>query len=102
MDGQEVRRRREALNASLQDVASLVGISDETVRKYENGGNVQPKYVDAIIRAIETLEMIRSVVNEVKTKQASSPAVPDRLTRIEQDLAELKQLVQQLLDAQSR
>lgn len=103
VDRSEAKRRREALDASLQDVASLAGISDETVRKFENGGNVKQKYAEAIEVALDSLEMIKAVVADVKAKQGSEPVVPlpERLTRIENDLAELKRLILQLLAERS-
>lgn len=80
----------------------MANISDETVRKFENGGNVKPKYVDAIRAALESLETIQEVVRDATARQKAAPSLPDRLTRIEQDLAELKQLVQRLLDERAQ
>lgn len=64
VDGVEAKKRRKALKRSLDDVGAFAGINGETVRKFENGGNVLPEYAAAITAAITGLEAVHAMTEE--------------------------------------
>lgn len=99
MDGVEAKRRREALRKSQRELAKIAGISNETVRKFEQGGHVHADSVEAIRSALEESETIQAIVKEVVELQKNQPSIPERLKRIEEDLADLRSLVIRALDA---
>lgn len=102
MTGEELRRSRKALGASLASVGTLAGLSDETVRKAELGHSVAPESLDAIGAALDALEEMAQIASAVRGRVARSPSVDERLARLEADLTELRLLVARLLDEDQR
>lgn len=98
MDGSEAKQRREALKKSQRELAKIAGISNETVRKFEQGGHVQPESVQAIEVALESAEALQAIVKDIAERQKNQPSIPERLRKIEEDLAELRSLVIRVLD----
>jgi transcriptional regulator with XRE-family HTH domain len=61
MDGQELRRRREALGLSQADLGRLLGVMQNTVSRWELGLVVirHPKILALALEAIETRELLK-------------------------------------------
>lgn len=51
-----LRRRRLSLHLTLDDVSSVVGVSRQTVQKYESGviSNIPPDKIEALAKALKT------------------------------------------------
>lgn len=59
--------------ATIKDVARTAGVSMSTVSKYMNGGNVREENVEAIRRAIETLDYrVNPFARSLKTQRSRS------------------------------
>lgn len=62
--------------ATIKDVARMAGVSISTVSKYINGGNVREDNLDAIRRAIETLDYrVNPFARSLKTQRSKSIGV---------------------------
>ena len=69
--------------ATIKDVARMAGVSIATVSKYINGGNVRHENVDAISKAIETLDYrVNPFARSLKTQRSRSIGIliPDIAT----------------------
>lgn len=53
---QRIKQRRQELNLSLQDVASMTGMSKSTLQRYETGGikNIPLQKLDSLSAALQT------------------------------------------------
>ena len=59
--------------ATIKDVARKAGVSPSTISKYMNGGNVREENVEAIRRAIETLDYrVNPFARSLKTQRSRS------------------------------
>lgn len=67
MDANETRSRREALLLTQTQLAALAGISDETLRKIEQGKVVRPSNVKRVMDALVEQEMTTNVRTEKPT-----------------------------------
>lgn len=54
--GENIRRHREALRLSLEDVAGQVGISRQTLSRYETGKitNIPQENIEALAKVLQT------------------------------------------------
>lgn len=69
--------------ATIKDVARMAGVSIATVSKYINGGNVRAENIEAISRAIETLDFrVNPFARSLKTQRSRSIGIliPDIAT----------------------
>jgi len=53
MEKSELKKRRERLGLTQTELAETVGISANTVSRYETGAMVIPKSMDLILEALE-------------------------------------------------
>ena len=62
--------------ATIKDVARKAGVSQSTISKYMNGGNVRPENAEAIRRAIMELDYrVNPFARSLKTRQSRSIGV---------------------------
>lgn len=61
LDGEQLRRRREALHLTQGGLAREAGVSDETVRKAEKGRHIGPSSARGILEALARLEVGEAV-----------------------------------------
>ena len=69
--------------ATIKDVARMAGVSIATVSKFINGGNVRHENVDAISKAIETLDYrVNPFARSLKTQRSRAIGIliPDIAT----------------------
>jgi transcriptional regulator with XRE-family HTH domain len=63
MEKTDLKKRRERLGLTQTSFAETIGISANTVSRYETGTMVIPKYMDLVLEALET--------RQIKTLQTS-------------------------------
>lgn len=62
--------------ATIRDVARMAGVSQSTVSKYINGGQVRPANLEAIRRAIEALDYrVNPFARSLKTQRSQSVGI---------------------------
>lgn len=56
MSGEEIRRRRIALNLTAQSLAAMAGVARATLRNIENGQTGDPRKEAVLLRALDAAE----------------------------------------------
>ena len=57
MEKSELKKRRERLGLTQVSFAEMVGISANTVSRYETGTMTIPKYMDLVLEALEARQI---------------------------------------------
>ncbi len=57
MEKSELKKRRERLGLTQVSFAETVGISANTVSRYETGTMIIPKYMDLVLEALEARQI---------------------------------------------
>ncbi len=57
MEKSELKKRRERLGLTQTSFAEVVGISANTVSRYETGTMTIPKYMDLVLEALEARQI---------------------------------------------
>jgi len=57
MEKSELKKRRERLGLTQVSFANTVGISANTVSRYETGTMIIPKYMDLVLEALEARQI---------------------------------------------
>lgn len=70
--GQRVRARRLALNLTTQELAARVGVSDKTLRNFEQTGRCT---LDTFVRVLETLNALADMQHVLITPTHSIQAM---------------------------
>ncbi len=57
MEKNELKKRRERLGLTQTSFAEMIGISANTVSRYETGTMTIPKYMDLVLEALEARQI---------------------------------------------
>ncbi len=57
MEKNELKKRRERLGLTQTSFAEMIGISANTISRYETGTMTIPKYMDLVLEALEARQI---------------------------------------------
>lgn len=97
--GQNIKRYRQARNMTLEEVAKLVGVSRQTLSRYETGviGNIPSDKVEAIAKALHTTPAcLMGWEIEIHNSDTNKEAVTEDGDSLSEDELELIKYYRQL------